>query len=421
MLSEAEYYITIQTSCFDVDDLNSINNAFQTVYNELQNYKYHGHCVYTQNNTINPITNNVYFLLDFINYIKGLSAFETNLIFEKENFQQLEAIAKDFQNQVLKAVSIADHLDYFVQNINKIEQIDQITETVSILKIDPELLSNLQTAYLDKAIAKKDLISKELERISKASMDEEEKIEALTSLITNYKLTCESTKKAIENELNLAVKRMYKNLDKYYSYAEFSQEEIKLEIVKTKHFLADEELYYTQYQQALNFNTASYEVSMFDYAYFIMSIIGLIIILFAMFCGYKLFGRDRKTGKMDTLLSQNVTTGQVFVGKFLAIVFTTSFFLLVFACLSLLWGKLVCPVLPNSIFAVFNLTTPYTISPIWFFLIKIIGIELQAIFYTIITIFIMNLSRKFEINFAIAIVVFIVATVCNIFLNKFLI
>jgi ABC-type transport system involved in multi-copper enzyme maturation permease subunit len=156
---------------------------------------------------------------------------------------------------------------------------------------------------------------------------------------------------------------------------------------------------------------------MYDHAYFIISIVGFITILVGIFCAYKLFGQDRKNGKMDLLLSQNVTFNQVFVAKFIAIVLITSFYLALFSILSLIWGALIYGSLPNAMLAVFNLTNVYTIHPFMFFLIKVIGIELQVIFYSIITIFLMNVSRKFELCFGISAGLFVVATICNIFLN----
>ena len=213
------------------------------------------------------------------------------------------------------------------------------------------------------------------------------------------------------------MERHFGDLENLYHYQPISIEDTELALVKTNYFLNDESLYYTQYQVPLNFNTASYQVSLYDHAYFVMSIIGFLTILFGIFASYKQFGLDRRNGKMDTILSQNVTFNQVFTGKFLAIVYATSFVLAVYSILSLTWGALLFPSLANEILAVFNLTSVYTIHPFLFFIIKVIGIELQVIFYSVITIFLMNVSRKFELTFGISVGIFVIATICNIFLN----
>ena len=179
----------------------------------------------------------------------------------------------------------------------------------------------------------------------------------------------------------------------------------------------DSSVYYTQYQQPLNFNTASYQVSVYDHAYFVISIIGFLTILFGIFCTYKLFGLDRRNGKIDIILSQKVSFNEVFLGKFLAVILTTSFVLGLYSVFSLTWGFIAYPALANNILAVFNLSSAYTINPFLFFLIKLIGIELQVIFYSTITVFALNLSRKFELCFGISIAIFVAATICNIFFN----
>jgi len=421
LLEDALFYIKMQTEgqCLHEDELNDINRRFQEIYNNLVWYQLYGYCEYTENDSISSIATASSFLNDFMAKFQNLAEFESNLIFTNAQFEKLEEINTDFRAEILKTgVTTEQHLDYFVSKISLFEEIDNITKSVFVWKADPELLTNLQTKYIETASNKTAEIYAEIEKITTTLVgDAEKQLSDIKSLITNYKLTCESGKRAVELQLRTALEKHFGDLKNIYNYEKHSMEEEKLQLIKIESLLADTNLYYTQYQEALNFYSASYEVSLFDNAYFVLSIIGFLTIIFGIFCAYKLFGRDRKTGKMDILLSQNVTFGQVFAGKFLAIVFTTTFFLAVFAAISLLWGSLFYPSLPGSILTVFNMSTAYTISPILFFFIKLLGIELQVIFYSVLTIFIMNLSRKFEINFMIALAIFALATVCNIFLN----
>ena len=418
ILSDAQKMLDIQQECTDYNDFIDINSRFQDIYYEIIKYHTTGSCTYTENDNIDEIKTATYLLNDFVNYFENLGEFQSDIIFEKDEFETLKTIEDYFYQKVFLDEPITTTLNDLYENLSMFDSLNSVVKSVFVWNVDTELLEKYQTEYINKAAAKNQNILAEIISVNDSTTSyDTTHISELTSLITNYKLTCESAKYSIIYELRLSLERHFGNLENLYHYAPISLEDTKLELVKTNYFLNDESLYYTQYQVPLNFNNASYEVTLYDHAYFIISIIGFLTILFGIYASYKLFGLDRRNGKMDTILSQNVTFNQVFTAKFLAIVFSTSFVLAVYAVLSLTWGSLLFPSLPNGMLAVFNSTTCYVINPFLFFLIKLIGIELQVIFYSVITIFMMNISRKFELTFGISVAIFVIATICNIFLN----
>ena len=418
ILSDAQKMLDIQQECTDYDDFIDINSRFQDIYYEIIKYHTTGSCTYTENNNIDEIKTATYLLNDFVNYFENLGEFQSDIIFEKDEFETLKTIEDYFYQKVFLDEPIATTLNDLYENLSMFDSLNSVVKSVFVWNVDTELLEKYQTEYINKAAAKNQNILAEIISVNDSTTSyDTTHISELTSLITNYKLTCESAKYSIIYELRLSLERHFGNLENLYHYTPISIDDTKLALVKTNYFLNDESLYYTQYQVPLNFNNASYEVTLYDHAYFIISIIGFLTILFGIYASYKLFGLDRRNGKMDTILSQNVTFNQVFTAKFLAIVFSTSFVLAVYAVLSLTWGSLLFPSLPNGMLAVFNSTTCYVINPFLFFLIKLIGIELQVIFYSVITIFMMNISRKFELTFGISVAIFVIATICNIFLN----
>ena len=418
ILSDAQKMLDIQQECTDYDDFIDINSRFQDIYYEIIKYHTTGSCTYTENNNIDEIKTATYLLNDFVNYFENLGEFQSDIIFEKDEFETLKTIEDYFYQKVFLDEQITTILNKLYDNLSMFDSLNSVVKSVFVWNVDTELLEKYQTEYINKAAAKNQNILAEIISVNDSTTSyDTTHISELTSLITNYKLTCESAKYSIIYELRLSLERHFGNLENLYHYTPISIDDTKLALVKTNYFLNDESLYYTQYQVPLNFNNASYEVTLYDHAYFIISIIGFLTILFGIYASYKLFGLDRRNGKMDTILSQNVTFNQVFTAKFLAIVFSTSFVLAVYAVLSLTWGSLLFPSLPNGMLAVFNSTTCYVINPFLFFLIKLIGIELQVIFYSVITIFMMNISRKFELTFGISVAIFVIATICNIFLN----
>ncbi len=418
IITQAKAYLNIQDqeTSLDQSEFRQINIKFQEVKDEVKKYGELGSSAYLSD--ISPYRNAATKLSNFVERFAGLKGLESDLIFTKTQFEELNALSIYFNELSSSAKSNSEILDELYKNISKIDNLNDIATKVYTWECDPEILEALQTDCIKKAETKLAKIYAEMQRLyNEAPVGDIQYVQDMCDLATNYKLTCESAKFEIEAEFKLLLEKRFNNLENLYHFEEIVIEDTRLALTKAEYFLNDEGLYYTQYQTALNFKTASHQITIYDYTYMIVSIIGFLTILFGIFCTYKLFGRDRKNGKMDTILAQDVNFNQVFMGKTLAIVLITSTILLAFMVLSLLWGLLLYANLPNPILAVFNLTSVYTIHPFLFLLIKVIGIELQVIFYSTLTLFLMNLSRKFDLMFAIALIIFAVATVCNIFLN----
>lgn len=421
-IEEGKEYLSVQKNCYDYDDLVYINSNFKSMKYEVIKFKTTSNCSYTQDNSLASAKSVVLELDDFIKKFQDLEEFETNIVFKTSEFESLTELYNYFHTEIFANDSIESILNKLYDNISNFDKLDKVIENVFVWKVDSSLLTELEQQYITNAETKLSKITQECNNLYGTVSDyDTTHIKDMQSLITNYKLTCESSKYGIEYQLKLALEKHFGNLKNLYHINQLSLEETKLALAKINYFLEDDNLYYTQYQSPLNFNTASYEISLYDNAYYVISIVGFITIIFGIFCAYKLFGRDKKSGKIDIILSQNVTFGQVFSGKFLAIILTTSFILLVYSTTSLLWSSLFYPALSGNIMAIFNMSTVYFVHPLVFFLIKVVGIELQVIFYATITVFLMNISRKFDICFILALAIFITATICNILLNNSLV
>lgn len=419
ILTEANDILATNQTCLDYEILEELNATFQNIKNEVEKFKQFGECAYYENgiSDISPVQEAAEDLNAFTTRISDLKAFETNVIFTNSEFEDLASVTNYF-NEIDYSANVVEILENLYENSANFEKLSAVAQNVLDWNISAETANELQTKYITKAEEKCTQILAEMETLNNSIEESDvEHLQDMKNLITNFKLVCESAKAGVENELRLLLEKNFENLKNLYHFEQIKTENIEQALVLCNYFLENDELYFKQYQVPLNFNTGSYEVTVYDYAYFLMSIVGFLTIIFAIFCAYKLFGRDRKSGKIDTILSQNVSFNQVYTAKFLAIVFSTSFILAIFSILTLLGGSLLYPSLANGMLAVFNLSSVYIIHPFLFFVIKIVGIELQVIFYSVLTVFLMNISRKFDLCFGIALAIFAIATICNIFLN----
>lgn len=419
ILTEANDILATNQTCLDYEILEELNATFQNIKNEVEKFKQFGECAYYENgiSDISPVQEAAEDLNAFTTRISDLEAFETNVIFTNSQFEDLASVTNYF-NEIDYSENVVEILENLYENSANFEKLSAVAQNVLDWNISAETATELQTKYITKAEEKCTQILAEMETLNNSIEESDvEHLQDMKNLITNFKLVCESAKAGVENELRLLLEKNFENLKNLYHFDQIKTENIEQALVLCNYFLENDELYFKQYQVPLNFNTGSYEVTVYDYAYFLMSIVGFLTIIFAIFCAYKLFGRDRKSGKIDTILSQNVSFNQVYTAKFLAIVFSTSFILAIFSILTLLGGSLLYPSLANGMLAVFNLSSVYIIHPFLFFVIKIVGIELHVIFYSVLTVFLMNISRKFDLCFGIALAIFAIATICNIFLN----
>ena len=419
ILAETNDILATNQTCLDYEILEELNATFQNIKNEVEKFEQFGECAYYENgiSDISPVQEAAEDLNAFTTRMSDLEAFETNVIFTNSEFEDLVSVTNYF-NEIDYSANVVEILENLYKNSANFEKLSAVAQNVLDWNISAETANELQTKYITKAEEKCTQILTEMETLNNSIEESDvEHLQDMKNLITNFKLVCESAKAGVENELRLLLEKNFENLKNLYHFDQIKTENIEQALVLCNYFLENDELYFKQYQVPLNFNTGSYEVTVYDYAYFLMSIVGFLTIIFAIFCAYKLFGRDRKSGKIDTILSQNVSFNQVYTAKFLAIIFSTSFILAIFSILTLLGGSLLYPSLANGMLAVFNLSSVYIIHPFLFFIIKIVGIELQVIFYSVLTIFLMNISRKFDLCFGIALAIFAIATICNIFLN----
>ncbi len=418
LLKQTENYINLNSNDKDSKTLSEIKKEFETLQSATEGAKttqFTG----TAPATYNEIVSYTNKLKTFVEEFEQKKDFETNLIIYKKDFEQLKELSNYFSGAIENKNNANEILKEFYNSIDNFAKIFEIINKVEIWNVAEEEINSLKDTYYNMALAKTQNIYQRMTEInSNATSGNTDDLEEMKSLATNYKLTCESAKYGVIFEFRLVLENHYGGANKIQGYNDVYKEETRVALTKINHFLKDESLYYTQYQSALNFNSASYKVSVFDYTYFMLSIVGFLTILFGIFLAYKFFGLDKKHGKIDILISQNATFNQVFAGQFLAIFYCTSFCIAAFTLINFIWGALMYSFLPEAMIAVFNMDTIYFISPFVFLLLKMLGIQLQVIFFTTITIFIMNLSRKFELNLVISILIFAVATLCNIFLNN---
>lgn len=415
IIQENEHILSAQRSNEVATEFKEVKSTLNELFTEIQYHTSYPNDQHLYNNYESIVKRDVY--INFVNKVANTEVFESTLYFTESDLEVLTNLADMLSSTLLFATD-----DYSIKTIyaNVWAQRDLYYD--DFLSLDPinwhmdeEFLNTLEEKYVTNAQAKLDKIEEEFLNLYQNNGN----LADMESLVLNYKLVAECAGNALNDELYISLIHSFPTYANFIGYETQEEMELTQNLALANTIISSEELYYQNYLSPMDFNTATGEITAYDFAYYEMSIIGFILTICAIFFVYKLFGRDRKTGKVDMVLSQNVSFYSVFGAKFLAIVFSTLFLLFVFSALYLIAGFVIYGVTFTPILTVFNYTTTLSISPILYLLIKFFCIELEILFYVVISMFIMNLSRKFELMFAISLFVFAAGFVMNIFLSGY--
>ena len=395
-------------------EFESVKATLDQLFGEINYYVSYPDSEILQNNVENINRRDEY--LNFVEKVKNAEVFESTLFFTESDLEVLTNLADMLSSTLLPAYNNDSIRTIYAKVWAQRDLYYAFTSLEPInYQIDEEILNSLEESFVTNAQAKLDNIEEEYLRLYQNNGS----LKDLESLILNYKLVAEGAGSALNDSLYIELIHSFPTYANFIGYETQEEVELMQNLTLKNSMISSEELYYENYLSPMDFNKATGEINAYDFAYYEMCIVGFVLTICAIFFVYKLFGRDRKTGKMDMVLSQNVSFYSAFGGKFLAIVFSTLFLLFLFSALYLIAGYLIYGVTFMPILTVFNYTTTFSISPILYLLIKFFCLELEILFYVILSMLIMNLSRKFELMFAISLLVFGASFVMNIFLSGF--
>ena len=411
ILQENKDIIYAQQNSTEIKTFESLKKNVMSVYEKIEEYaNFPTATPPFTSNTQDISTKNL--LKNFIEKYENTNIFESTLYFTQDDFQLLKDLY-DALNLITSSTNDTEIREMYDKVWEKRDVFKRFNDFEPLnWQLDSETLKNYQKKYVDDVALKLENINTEIDNQFEAGS-----LEKLESLILNYKNNVIKANEGLKAELYLKLSNSMSNYSFFVGYKSQEEASLKQQIAISNFILSDSDLYYQEYLSTLSFNSAVNNITAYDFTYFQMCIIGFLLIITCIYFSYKLFGQDRRNGKMDIVLSQNVTFSNVFNGKFLAIIFSAMFILLAYTLIFLIAGYFIYGFTFTPILAVFNLNSAYVISPILYILIKFITIILQIIFYVVLTIFFMNISRKFEIMLGVSLAVFALGFTLNIFFS----
>ncbi len=419
VMAENQSIIDGQRDTTLIDEYNSITEDVDTFLTNLELYLAYPD-VYPDNFTDNSFDVNLQTNLNsFYEKISALEDFESPLYFTDDDMLIIEELSTLLNENISYSTSIATVRAMYDEILTSRQLVrDFLNIEVLNWQASADETVELELNYILNPTSKLRDILVEFEMVYRDTQNEQ-RLQDMESLALNYKRIATFANENIKNELILLLSDSIPNYQNYIGYVSQEEAELKQIVIANNYILRESDLYYTNYLSPMNFNSANGSVNAYDFAYYLISIIGFILVFIGIFFAYKLFGRDRSKGKIDVVLAQNTSFNSVFAGKFFAIMLATASLLLVFSVLILLTSYLIYGVTFTPILAVFNLSNAYVVNPLVYLLFKLIFVEVEVIFFALVTILLMNVSRKFDIMFGVSIGVYAVSFVMNIFLCGF--
>lgn len=363
--------------------------------------------------TFNIDVSTVNKLGQFIEEIKNYPMYEMNFYISNADFK----IAEDLYTGLsAEFYTRTDYMQAYKNCLKYVDLCERFDSTQGQTLLNAPAMNRLQTLYVTNVQTKLDNILSKINELNSQPQGAST-FKDMTSLILNYKYQTKMANDGLKAELHLILADALRNYGNIYNFTKQNGSEAENTTILAKYVLAEESLYYADYQTAMSFNRVTGKISAYDVTYTLMCIVGLITICIGIYFAYRLYGEDRVNGKMDMVLTQNVSFNNVFTGKFIAILLSTLLLLVVFFALFLGSGFMMYGGTFSNILAVYNLSSAYKINPIAYLLLKLACVELEVLFYVILTIFLMNITRHFKIMLIVGYSVALIAFLCNMFLS----
>ena len=281
--------------------------------------------------------------------------------------------------------------------ISKIEGFKKIT-------IPSETITKITTDYYDNIKYQEGsdtLLTNLFEKIENfahingTSTEKADKTE-LNKLITEYKNATYIAISLMQNSFNLEKAGDYSNaeLKKYIGFSNYNLYNINEQITLNQHLL-DKEIFHGEYRTNLNFGVSSgAEPSAYDFAFYAVQILGIIIAIFCMFFAVSITSGEFQNGTIKMVATRPYTRRKLISGKHLACYQFMGIFLLFASIASLAIGIAMNGFTFTSHILVFNADTVLTLPDFVVFLIYLASLALNIIFYISIAFLLSTIFRS---------------------------
>ena len=311
-----------------------------------------------------------------------------NFLNESRNFSNnVYSITNNLQEITLDATEIDKIVEDYYYNI--------VTDTDSKLNVYERQIEEYYTSHVGSR--------------------QDEDIEALNNMFSNYKSIVLMAKECLENSYILLKTSNLSNsaLNSYVGFEDINKYTIEETLTKNT-YLLNTSNYDIDFANNFNFGTtAGFETSAYDFTIYAMQILTFIIAVFCLFFGSGLIAGEHTGKTMKMLAIRPYTRNKIYLGKFVACIAFMLILLLVSFVASFIVGAVMFGVNLPNVLLVINASQVAVVHPFVVMLIYLASCILNLIFYISLALLLSVIFRSSTVAVLTSFIVYVATVLCN--------
>lgn len=250
---------------------------------------------------------------------------------------------------------------------------------------------------------------------SHVGSSQDEDIEALNNMFSNYKSIVLMAKECLENSYTLLKTSNLSNsaLNSYVGFEDINKYTIEETLTKNT-YLLNTSNYDIDFANNFNFGTtAGFETSAYDFTIYAMQILTFIIAVFCLFFGSGLIAGEHTGKTMKMLAIRPYTRNKIYLGKFVACIAFMLILLLVSFVASFIVGAVMFGVNLPNVLLVINASQVAVVHPFVVMLIYLASCILNLIFYISLALLLSVIFRSSTVAVLTSFIVYVATVLCN--------
>ena len=244
---------------------------------------------------------------------------------------------------------------------------------------------------------------------------EEEDMQELNDMFSNYKSIVLMAKECLDNSFTLLKMNDISNatLSSYVGFSDLNKYTLEESLTKNT-YLLDNGKFDKDFANNFNFGTtAGFTTTAYDFTIYAMQILTFIIAVFCLFFGAGLIAGEFTGKTMKMLAIRPYTRNKIYLGKLLACVAFMLILLLISFVASFVVGAILYGVdLPN-VLLIINATSATVVHPMVVMLIYLASSILNLLFYISLALLLSVVFRSSTVAVLTSFIVYVVTILCN--------
>lgn len=244
---------------------------------------------------------------------------------------------------------------------------------------------------------------------------EEEDMQELNDMFSNYKSIVLMAKECLDNSFTLLKVNDISNatLSSYVGFSDLNKYTLEESLTKNT-YLLDNGKFDKDFANNFNFGTtAGFTTTAYDFTIYAMQILIFIIAVFCLFFGAGLIAGEFTGKTMKMLAIRPYTRNKIYLGKLLACVAFMLILLLISFVASFVVGAILYGVDLHNVLLIINATSATVVHPMVVMLIYLASSILNLLFYISLALLLSVVFRSSTVAVLTSFIVYVVTILCN--------